>query len=73
MEAGRHDSYDKPPQGSFFKAQGRKSSGKPATPEKAGPSTPNSLTPVRAAGLRSTLLYPTNQRITHLNGSGCYS
>ena len=46
MEAGHHDSLDKPPQGSFFKAQGRKSAGKPVTPEKASTTTSSSLTPV---------------------------
>ena len=63
VEAGRHDSLDNPPNGSFFKAQGRKSSGKSSptsTPEKASSPGCNSeqstLTPSKVAGLRSTYI-----------------
>ena len=62
MEAGRHDSFDTPPRGSFFKSQGRKSiSTVPCTtPERASnKSKPEQscLTPVKVATLRSTYIY----------------
>ena len=67
LEAGRHDSFDNPPKGSFFKSQGRKTtSSKSNTPDKATASVSESagLTPSKVADLRSTYI----RQIKELHG-----
>lgn len=67
IDIGNHDSFDSPPKGSFFKSQGRKS--KSATASTAGtqstststesegtPESTLSLTPQKAAQLKSTYI-----------------
>ena len=61
IDAGRHDSLENPPKGSFFKSQGRKGNSRPSTPPASFASSASvteqaTLTPGKVANLRSTYI-----------------
>lgn len=66
IDSGNHDSFDSPPKGSFFKSQGRKSkstastagsqSTSTSTESESTPESTLSLTPQKAAQLKSTYI-----------------
>ena len=61
IDAGHHDSLEKPPKGSFFKSQGRKGNSRASTPPASSASNASvtqqaTLTPGKVANLRSTYI-----------------
>lgn len=56
IDAGRHDSIDNPPKGSFFKSQGRKGASTPPASSANTASVKATLTPGKIANLRSTYI-----------------
>ena len=80
IDSGNHDSFDSPPKGSFFKSQGRKSkstastaglqSTSTSTESESTPKSTLSLTPQKAAQLKSTYMQQIKEVITHTTRIG---